>query len=1065
MRSGSGTADRPLIGMLVTYLSDPYTQALIQGAHAEAVEAGANLLVYLLDGPNADGDGDPYAPVDPGRLDGLLLSPSLEYRGTDPHARLLTFLARCGNLPVQSVALDVPGVPSIAADGYTGMRAAVEHLLDHHDLTQIAFVSGPETSAEANERYRGYADAMRDHGLAFGESLVAAGDFSPAGGIAAAIALLGQVGDLQAIVCANDDSARGVLQVLQERGIRVPEQIAVVGFDDAEIALTLSPPLTTVRQPVGEIARVAVRSLLAAIGGHSAAPVPAVATELTVRRSCGCLPSHVEEQVLPEVTLPTRLLTYDDYRPEIVASLSDLAGVQGVPTDLGDLVDALWRDLKTEGASAFIPRVTDLLHRQAASDVVVWHTILSKLREGLVPLLGERRLSLRAEDLVQQARSLVDEARIHALLLRHTRLTQRRDAVQEFGAEATSAAGLDDVAALLAASMPALGVRHCCLAARQEVADDRLRLVISYHDGQARAHEDGSVVEPRELVPAMAWRQLPDRFTALAMPLFLGEETLGVALFEGDLVQLETYRWLRQSLSGAIYRLALSGAQIAARQLAERATSDAEAALRDALVAQRRYVEDSWHAYGSSVAGYGWSVEAGVHRGDEWLPVMTDAVQESRLVVVQDEGGTQSLGLPLKLLDEETIGVLGFEQAGGAQWTSDQLIQVVTIAHELSQLLETRRLVSDVERRAARLSAAAEVSAAATSVTDLDELLTTSVDLIRDRFGLTYAGIFLADDNGEWAVLVSGTGAAGETMLAQAHKLRIDEHSMIGYCIANATARVTVDTALDEVWRPNPLLPDVRSELALPLISRAQVIGAMTIQDNRPGAFREEDVTTLQTMANQLANAIQNARLMDRMEQNLREVQMATGQFTESAWRDYVQTGSGRLGYRHELLGTSPAVDRHPEADEALQRGESVVRALDAGGQGARAGLGVPIRLRNQTLGVVNLRFEDDHVPTETVQLVQQVADRLAVSLETARLLEVTQRTAQRERLVGELARKIRQSLEVDEVLQNSVREIRSAMDLYRVSLRLASQDPQQVAADSTSASRGLTPSDEDNGI
>lgn len=184
---------------------------------------------------------------------------------------------------------------------------------------------------------------------------------------------------------------------------------------------------------------------------------------------------------------------------------------------------------------------------------------------------------------------------------------------------------------------------------------------------------------------------------------------------------------------------------------------------------------------------------------------------------------------------------------------------------------QNRHFLRDLERRALQLETAAEVSRAASSILDPDNLMQQVVDLVCERFGLYYVGLFLVDDasqlTGEpnrWAVLRAGTGKSGRIQLQQGHKLKVGGDSMIGWCVANAQVRISQDVAKEGTRFANPLLPETRSEVALPLISRGQVIGAMTIQSAEHGAFVPEDISVLQTMADQLANAIQNARFLEQ---------------------------------------------------------------------------------------------------------------------------------------------------------------------------------------------------------
>ena len=150
----------------------------------------------------------------------------------------------------------------------------------------------------------------------------------------------------------------------------------------------------------------------------------------------------------------------------------------------------------------------------------------------------------------------------------------------------------------------------------------------------------------------------------------------------------------------------------------------------------------------------------------------------------------------------------------------------------------------------------------ATLILDLDKLLPKTVDIICDAYGFYYAGVFLVDSAGKWAMLRAGHGAAGSVMIAQGHKLEVGGNSMIGWAIANHQARIALNVGEDRVHFKNPLLPHTRSEIALPLTVGDKVLGAVTVQSVEERAFSDEDILTLQTMADHLAVAIHNARLM-----------------------------------------------------------------------------------------------------------------------------------------------------------------------------------------------------------
>lgn len=180
--------------------------------------------------------------------------------------------------------------------------------------------------------------------------------------------------------------------------------------------------------------------------------------------------------------------------------------------------------------------------------------------------------------------------------------------------------------------------------------------------------------------------------------------------------------------------------------------------------------------------------------------------------------------------------------------------------------IEANITLEQALRRATLLAAAAEVSQNITHILDIDELLPRTVDIICDAYGFYYAGIFLIDEAGEFAVLRAGRGEPGRIMIENNHKLAVGGNSMIGACTALNEARISLDVDTEKVWYPNPVLPETRSEMALPLAIGDRVIGAVTVQSVESAAFSEEDIASLQAMANQLAIAIENARQRSQLD-------------------------------------------------------------------------------------------------------------------------------------------------------------------------------------------------------
>lgn len=232
------------------------------------------------------------------------------------------------------------------------------------------------------------------------------------------------------------------------------------------------------------------------------------------------------------------------------------------------------------------------------------------------------------------------------------------------------------------------------------------------------------------------------------------------------------------------------------------------------------------------------------------------------------------LGVPL-ITAGKVVGVMAIEsyEAENLFTPSDQDL-LSTIALQVANALESNRLLGEVGQRAVQLQTAAEVARATSSILDLQELLERSVELIRDRFDYYYVGVFLADADRHWALLRAGTGEAGQRMLAAGHRLEVGGTSMIGACIQDAQARIALDVGVEAVRFDNPLLPETHSEMAVPLRRGDQAIGALTVQSAARGAFSQVDVVLMTTIADQLATALENARLFAESQRDAEEVNL-----------------------------------------------------------------------------------------------------------------------------------------------------------------------------------------------
>ena len=229
------------------------------------------------------------------------------------------------------------------------------------------------------------------------------------------------------------------------------------------------------------------------------------------------------------------------------------------------------------------------------------------------------------------------------------------------------------------------------------------------------------------------------------------------------------------------------------------------------------------------------------------------------------------MALPL-IMGDDVIGALTVQSEEGEAFHEEDIAALQTMADQLATAMQNSNLHKQVERRSRLLRAANRVGKEVTSILDLETLLPHTVNIICEAYGLYYAGVFLLDAKGEYAVLRAGYGKAGKAMIEEGHRLKVGTDSMIGACIAMGEARIALDVGEERVHFKNPHLPHTRSEMALPLIYGGKPLGAVTIQSSEERAFSDDDITTLLTMAEHLAVAINNARLIDELKEAHNEI-------------------------------------------------------------------------------------------------------------------------------------------------------------------------------------------------
>ncbi len=347
---------------------------------------------------------------------------------------------------------------------------------------------------------------------------------------------------------------------------------------------------------------------------------------------------------------------------------------------------------------------------------------------------------------------------------------------------------------------------------------------------------------------------------------------------------------------------------------------------------------------------------------------------------------------------------------------------------------------SELEYRSKLLKAVADVGKAITSFRDLSELLQQTTYLIHENFGYYHVGIFLLDEHKEYAVLSAANSEGGQRMLERRHQLKVGETGIVGYVTQNAKARIALDVGSDAVYFDNPDLPQTRSEMALPLVIGGQTLGALDVQSTEPQAFSEEDIATLQILAEQIAIAIQNANLFNEAEKALETTRMGYAEISRGAWSKILHD-QPRIGFLATPPTTIQIHSEHLESNlaKAVEMGDLIF-----GSDGLT--ISMPLKVRGQIIGAIRLKKSEisESWTQEETNLAIALSDQLGGAMESARLYRESQQLAARESLISDISARISAVSQTDVILRETVQELGQTIGNASVTFQLLNQFNEQ---------------------
>ncbi len=364
---------------------------------------------------------------------------------------------------------------------------------------------------------------------------------------------------------------------------------------------------------------------------------------------------------------------------------------------------------------------------------------------------------------------------------------------------------------------------------------------------------------------------------------------------------------------------------------------------------------------------------------------------------------------------------------------------------ERNQLVSELESVKDIlekhiQKQLNQLQTAAQVANRAAAIHDFDELLIQAARLISERFGFYHAGIFLIDETGEYAVLRAASSEGGQRMLERGHRLKVGQQGIVGFVARLGEARISSNVGNDAFYINNPDLPSTRSEATLPLKLRDRMIGVLDVQSNQEHAFTEDDLEALQMLADQLALAIDNARLLQESRAAMVQMEKLYHQQVTESWQNILSQHQYAYSYdqdgvRH--LASLPAISSDTDTNQVT----------------------VPIALRGQKIGALVLRREADQPAwsPEDTELIQKSISQVALALENARLLNETRRQASREQLINQLSANFARAADIESLLRTAAYELGQLPQVAEVNIHMSlpEEKPEQDSLPPPGSSNG----------
>ncbi|MDR2599108.1 MAG: GGDEF domain-containing protein [Oscillospiraceae bacterium] len=474
------------------------------------------------------------------------------------------------NIPTVSVSFALPGIPSVVTDNTSGMYSAVDHLIKVHKKRNIAFVKGPDGHPEAEARLKGYKEALEANDISFDEKYVFPGNFGRDGG-RRAVAEMYDVRKLtvDAVACSNDQTAIGVLTIMQNKNIMVPENMAVTGFDDDVISSIYVPSISTVRQDFTELGRVSTSMLIDITKGEKVEEITNVNPVFIPRQSCGCM---LKEFSFSEKSFEDANITIDSLTKYVQDELHKLFDDDVPRHQVGEWVKSIIkkiREVPFEKSELLyiIDRILVKYYHSYSKEFSKWHQAIIVLASGVELHKEEFEDAHSILAALTYATTLVHDIRLNEERKREYALNDDRTRKMRITNELLIMFDIDTLAENLFKSLTDLflksaliGLYHSPVNREDREANRAIETLIGF-DGEDRFNITHNSWNPMKFSDYSTIEDFDfdrEQRIFVFMPLFFAEEEVGVMLLPySETTPIDAYETLRINLSTAIKGAAL----------------------------------------------------------------------------------------------------------------------------------------------------------------------------------------------------------------------------------------------------------------------------------------------------------------------------------------------------------------------------------------------------------------------------------------------------------------------------------------------------------------------------